>query len=58
MFDARLKLSSLLRRAAFVPGFAATAIALFGTSDLVRRKLAQATRGSRAETSAASLHLR
>jgi flavin-dependent dehydrogenase len=58
MFDARLKLSSLLRRAAFVPGFAATAIALFGTSDLVRRKLAQATRGSRAETSAASLRLR
>jgi len=41
-----------------VPGFAATAIALFGTSDLVRRKLAQATRGSRAETSAAAMRLR
>jgi 2-polyprenyl-6-methoxyphenol hydroxylase-like FAD-dependent oxidoreductase len=58
MFDARLKLSSLLRRAAFVPGLAAGAIALFGTSDLVRRKLAQATRGSRSETSAATMRLR
>ena len=58
MFDSRLKLSSLLRRAAFVPGFAAAAIALFGTSDRVRRKLAQATRGSRAETSAAAMRLR
>ncbi len=58
MFDSRLKLSSHLRRAAFVPGFAAAAIALCGASDLVRRKLAQATRGARAETSAASLRLR
>jgi flavin-dependent dehydrogenase len=58
MFDSRLKLSSLLRRAAFVPGFAAAAIALFGTSDLVRRKLAQATRGSRPETSATAMRLR
>jgi menaquinone-9 beta-reductase len=58
LFDSRLKLSSRLRRAAFVPGFAAAAIALFGTSDLVRRKLARATRGSRSETSAAAMRLR
>ena len=58
MFDSRLKLSSLLRRAAFVPGLAAAAIALFGTSDLVRRKLAQATRGARPETSTAAMRLR
>jgi len=58
MFDSRLKLSSHLRRAAFVPGLAAAAIALFGTSDLVRRKLAQATRGARPETSTAAMRLR
>ena len=58
MFDSRLKLSSMLRRAAFVPGFAAAAIALFGTSDRVRRKLAQATRGSRPETSTPAMRLR
>jgi flavin-dependent dehydrogenase len=58
MFDSRLKLSSHLRRAAFVPGFAAAAIALCGTSDLLRRKLAQATRGARPETSAAAMRLR
>jgi flavin-dependent dehydrogenase len=58
MFDSRLKLSSMLRRAAFVPGFAAAAVALFGTSDLVRRKLAQATRGSRPETSTVAMRLR
>jgi flavin-dependent dehydrogenase len=58
MFDARLRLSALLRRAAFVPGFAAAAVTLFGTSDLVRRKLAQATRGSRPETSATAMRLR
>jgi flavin-dependent dehydrogenase len=58
MFDPRLKLSAHLRRAAFVPGFAAAAMALFGTSDLVRRKLAQATRGARPETSTAAMRLR
>jgi len=58
MFDSRLRLSSLLRRAAFVPGFAAAAVTLFGTSDLVRRKLAQATRGSRPETSATAMRSR
>ena len=49
-FSSRLRLSSLLRRAAFVPGFAVSAIALFGASDYARRRLAQATRGTRAET--------
>jgi flavin-dependent dehydrogenase len=49
-FGSRLRLSSLLRRAAFVPGFAVSAIGLFGASDYARRRLAQATRGSRVET--------
>ena len=49
-FNSRLRLSSLLRRAAFVPGFATSAIALFGASDYARRRLAQATRGSQSET--------
>jgi flavin-dependent dehydrogenase len=43
-FNARLRVSSLLRRAAFVPGLAATAIRLFGASTGMRRRLAQATR--------------
>lgn len=43
-FNARLRVSSLLRRAAFVPGLAAAAISLFGTSDSLRRRLARATR--------------
>jgi flavin-dependent dehydrogenase len=58
LFDSRLKLSSLLRRAAFVPGLAGAAITLCGASDLFRRKLAQATRGPRPETSAAAPRLR
>jgi flavin-dependent dehydrogenase len=49
-FDRRLRVCSLLRRAAFVPGLAAAAIHLFGTSDRLRRRLARATRqGMRAE---------
>lgn len=43
-FDRRLRVASLLRRAAFVPGLAAAAIHLFGTSERLRRRLAQATR--------------
>jgi flavin-dependent dehydrogenase len=43
-FNARLRICSLLRRAAFVPGLAATAIRLFGTSEGLRRRLARATR--------------
>ncbi len=57
-FNSRLTVSSLLRRAAFVPGLAETAIAFFGASDHLRRKLAQATRGSRPETSAAATRVR
>jgi flavin-dependent dehydrogenase len=49
-FNARLRVCSLLRRAAFVPGLAGMAISLSGTSDRVRRHLARATRkGMRAK---------
>ncbi|HEV7842893.1 MAG TPA: FAD-dependent monooxygenase, partial [Pyrinomonadaceae bacterium] len=43
-FNARLRVCSLLRRAAFVPGLAATAIRVLGTSERLRRRLARATR--------------
>jgi menaquinone-9 beta-reductase len=43
-FSARLRVSSLLRRAAFVPGLAAAIIRLFGQSEPLRRRLARATR--------------
>lgn len=43
-FGARLRLCSLLRRAAFVPGLAAAAIRLFGSSERLRRRMARATR--------------
>ena len=45
-FNSRLRISGLLRRAAFVPGLAETAIRLCGASSLLRRKLARATRPS------------
>ena len=45
-FNSRLQISGLLRRAAFVPGLAEAAILLCGTSSLLRRKLARATRHS------------
>ena len=45
-FHARFRVSSYLRRAAFVPRLAETAIVFFGFSDLLRRKVAQATRQS------------
>jgi geranylgeranyl reductase family protein len=54
-FDSRLRLCAWLRRAAFVPGVAAAAINLAGANEVVRRKLAQATRGRRNETSAAAI---
>ena len=57
-FNSRLTVSSILRRATFVPGLAETAIAFFGASDHLRRKLAQATRGSRPETSNAATRVR
>src|SRR6266446_6985929 len=43
-FESRLRVSGLLRRAAFVPYLAETAILFFGTSTRLRRKLARATR--------------
>ena len=45
-FNSRLRVSSWLRRAAFVPRLAETAIVFFGFSDSLRRKVAQATRRS------------
>lgn len=46
-FNSRLRVSGALRRAAFVPHLDALAIALFGTSAHLRRRLARATRQSR-----------
>lgn len=43
-FESRLRVSGLLRRAAFVPGLAEAAIRFFGTSDRLRRLTALATR--------------
>ena len=43
-FNSRLRFSGLLRRAAFVPLLAETAMLLFGTSARLRRRLARATR--------------
>ncbi len=45
-FNSRLRLCSMIRRAAFVPGFANLAIRFFGTSTLLRRRVAAATRSS------------
>jgi flavin-dependent dehydrogenase len=50
VFDSRLKVSSLLRKAAFVPGLAELSIRFFGASNQIRRRLAQATRGRASET--------
>jgi flavin-dependent dehydrogenase len=43
-FSSRLRLSSLMRRAAFAPGVADLAIRLFDRSDGLRRRVARATR--------------
>ncbi|MCA1600445.1 MAG: NAD(P)/FAD-dependent oxidoreductase [Acidobacteria bacterium] len=43
-FDSRLRICSLLRRAAFVPSLAEAAILFFGTSTRLRRKVARTTR--------------
>lgn len=43
-FSSRLRVSGLLRRAAFVPYLAEAAILFFGVNDRLRRKLARATR--------------
>jgi len=49
-FHSRLRVCSMIRRAAFVPGLAQMAIRVFGTSDLLRRRLSRATRGGTPET--------
>jgi flavin-dependent dehydrogenase len=46
-FNSRLRLCSMIRRAAFVPGFADLAIRFFGTSKAMRRRVASATRASK-----------
>jgi flavin-dependent dehydrogenase len=54
-FDSRLRVSGLLRRAAFFPHLAEAAILFFGASSSLRRKLARATRkSSRPDASAAN----
>jgi flavin-dependent dehydrogenase len=44
-FNARLRVCSWLRRAAFVPGLADAAIRIAGANERLRRRLAMATRG-------------
>ena len=43
-FDSRLKICSLLRRAAFSPWFAELGVAIFGASERFRNRVARATR--------------
>lgn len=47
-FQSRMRVAGLLRRAAFLPGFAGAAIRMAGISSHVRRELARATRPSAA----------
>jgi flavin-dependent dehydrogenase len=49
-FDSRLRLCSMIRRAAFVPGLAQVAITACGVSDRLRRRVSLATRGHAPET--------
>lgn len=53
-FESRLRISGLLRRAAFVPHLDEAAIILFRTSARLRRKLARATRHSSSAAATAS----
>jgi flavin-dependent dehydrogenase len=48
-FDSRLRICSLMRRAAFVPGLAEMAIRFFRTSARLRQFVTRATRGSSGE---------
>ncbi|MGZ8846909.1 MAG: NAD(P)/FAD-dependent oxidoreductase [Pyrinomonadaceae bacterium] len=54
-FSSRLRLCSLLRHAAFVPGLADLAISVFGASETLRRRVTQATR-SRSQRNLSSAH--
>ena len=49
-FDSRLKICSLMRRAAFVPGLARLAVRLFAVNDRLRHRVSRATRGGSSET--------
>ena len=49
-FHSRLRICSLMRRAAFVPGLAQLAIKVFGASDHLRHRVSRATRGAAWET--------
>jgi len=49
-FYSRLRICSMMRRAAFVPGLAQLAISACGRSDHLRQRLSHATRGSAPET--------
>jgi flavin-dependent dehydrogenase len=53
-FNQRLRISGLLRRAAFVPHLAEAVIFIFGMSAGLRRKLARATRNYSAREAGAS----
>jgi menaquinone-9 beta-reductase len=44
-FHARLRVCSMIRRAAFLPGLAQMAIGVFGLSDHLRHRVSRATRG-------------
>lgn len=54
-FSSRLRLCSLLRRAAFVPRLAEAALYFFGTSEALRRRVTRATR-SPSQRNLSSLH--
>ena len=49
-FHSCLRVCSLIRRAAFIPGLAQMAIGAFGLSDQLRRRVSRATRGDSSET--------
>src|SRR2546421_2608867 len=55
-FDSRLRVCSLMRRAAFTPGIAAIAISMFGLSYHVRHFIARGTRRP-SQANVSSLHL-
>ena len=55
-FDSRLRVCSLMRRAAFTPGIAAIAISVSGLSDHVRHFIARGTRRP-SKANVSSLHL-
>jgi len=54
-FNSRLRLCSMMRRAAFVPGLADLAIRMFGASETLRRRVTRATR-STSERNLSSAH--